>query len=285
MKKRVFAVLFMAVLLTSVCSGCGRKAEPDDQTADTDEVTQENTEDSFAENTGTEAAMDTENATSQLQLGSAVEIPASFDGQLAETDAHGQLEMVIAEYCNLAEDDYSAVRYYYNYVDLNGDGQNEILALVLGQDITGIDGNLLLWLEGEEDSVTADAVLQAFRQVGTPVYISNHMTNGYRDLIIPEHSDTVGAMAGAESGADSQADTGENQTPSQSDSNDADTMTSDRGQKYRLLLWTGEKYQELEEAAILESLDELEGMAVLTNNIESDFINDNYHFLGEGMRD
>ena len=105
MKKRVFAVLFMAVLLTSVCSGCGRKAEPDDQTADTDEVTQENTEDSFAENTGTEAAMDTENATSQLQLGSAVEIPASFDGQLAETDAHGQLEMVIAEYCNLAEDD------------------------------------------------------------------------------------------------------------------------------------------------------------------------------------
>ena len=54
-------------------------------------------------------------------------------------------------------------------------------------------------------------------------------------------------------------------------------------QSYTLLVWTGEKYQELEEGAPLSGLGGYEGTAVLTNNLESDRINDNYHFLGESM--
>ena len=54
--------------------------------------------------------------------------------------------------------------------------------------------------------------------------------------------------------------------------------------QYRLLVWDGERYQLPEEGTALFSLEGYEGIAILTNNIQSDIVNDNYHFLGEAMR-
>ena len=158
MKKRAMLLFFTSVLCMAFAVGCGRgKQDNADGSHQTAQDTQQGGE---IDSTGTESAADSE-TTSQLQLGNAVEIPESFDGELAETEAHPQLEKAIAEYSGIAEEDYGNVRYYYNYVDLNGDGRNEILALVLGQDVTGIDGNMLLWLDEPEDvNVTSHSIRQ-----------------------------------------------------------------------------------------------------------------------------
>lgn len=314
MKKKVMILFFASAILTSALTGCGcGRGNTGGNTNDntningTEEITQEEFE--------TETINDTENAGSQMQLGSAVEIPQGFDGQLAETEPHGQLERVIADYCGVAQEDYTNVRYYYNYADLNGDSKNEILALVFGENVTGIDGNVLLWIDGaDDDNFTKDSVKQSFANVSAPVFISNHMTEGYRDLIIANYTDAADEAAGNANG-NTQADNPDtvqarnqvqpkNAAAAQTGDAQADTTdtaqegtavttsengteqpagTASMGVGYRLLVFQGERYQTLEEGTALDSLDNYEGTAILTNDMERDMQNDNYHFLGEAL--
>lgn len=291
MKKNIITLLFLSAFFAAAYSGCGKKGTGDSFDQEADFLAE--TENPAADPTGTDdGGMDTENAISQLTLGSAVEIPENFDRKPSEEDANGQLEMVIAEYCKIPEEEYQNVRYYYNYVDLNGDGQTEILALALGQDVKGIQGNILLWADAGTDDVTAEAVKQSFRQAGAPVYISSHTTKGHQDLIIAEHADAVSASARvgsrmADKKIEPRGAGGEEAVPYGA----PDIEDSDDGiapisleQGYRLLTWTGERYQELEEGTVLDQLDGYEGTAILASSIKGSFANDNGHFLGEGMR-
>ena len=314
MKKKVMILFFASAILTSALTGCGcGRGNTGGNTNDNTNIngTEEMTQEEF----GTETINDTENAGSQMQLGSAVEIPQGFDGQLAETEPHGQLERVIADYCGVAQEDYTNVRYYYNYADLNGDSKNEILALVFGENVTGIDGNVLLWIDGaDDDNFTKDSVKQSFANVSAPVFISNHMTEGYRDLIIANYTDAADEAAGNANG-NTQADNPDtvqarnqvqpkNAAAAQTGDAQADTTdtaqegtavttsengteqpagTASMGVGYRLLVFQGERYQTLEEGTALDSLDNYEGTAILTNDMERDMQNDNYHFLGEAL--
>lgn len=314
MKKKVMILFFASAILTSALTGCGcGRGNTGGNTNDNTNIngTEEITQEEF----GTETINDTENAGSQMQLGSAVEIPQGFDGQLAETEPHGQLERVIADYCGVAQEDYTNVRYYYNYADLNGDSKNEILALVFGENVTGIDGNVLLWIDGaDDDNFTKDSVKQSFANVSAPVFISNHMTEGYRDLIIANYTDAADEAAGNANG-NTQADNPDtvqarnqvqpkNAAAAQTGDAQADTTdtaqegtavttfengteqpagTASMGVGYRLLVFQGERYQTLEEGTALDSLDNYEGTAILTNDMERDMQNDNYHFLGEAL--
>ncbi len=288
MKKRAVFLFLISAIFAAAAIGCGQKEQADSN----DTNTTENGENFAVDSTGTEADLDTE-GTSQLQLGSAVEIPASFESRFAETEAHPQLEKAIAEYCSVPEADFGRVRYYYNYVDLNNDSQNEILALVLGQEVAGIDGNLLLWLdEPEDEKITSHSIRQAFRQVGVPIYISNHMTEGYLDLIITQDENAEnGPAEGEEVNVENGGRDVDGEETSLQETAGLDETTGTNGaqllsidQTYLLLVWKGDKYQELEEGAPLSSLDGYEGTAILTNNTESDIANDNYHFLGEGTQ-
>ncbi len=314
MKKKVMILFFASAILTSALTGCGcGRGNTGGNTNDNTNIngTEEMTQEEF----GTETINDTENAGSQMQLGSAVEIPQGFDGQLAETEPHGQLERVIADYCGVAQEDYTNVRYYYNYADLNGDSKKEILALVFGENVTGIDGNVLLWIDGaDDDNFTKDSVKQSFANVSAPVFISNHMTEGYRDLILANYTDAADEAAGNANG-NTQADNPDTvqarnqvqpKNAAAAQTGDAQTDTTDTAQEgtavttsengteqpagtasmgvgYRLLVFQGERYQTLEEGTALDSLDNYEGTAILTNDMERDMQNDNYHFLGEAL--
>lgn len=314
MKKKVMILFFASAILTSALTGCGcGRGNSGGNTNDNTNIngTEEMTQEEF----GTETINDTENAGSQMQLGSAVEIPQGFDGQLAETEPHGQLERVIADYCGVAQEDYTNVRYYYNYADLNGDSKKEILALVFGENVTGIDGNVLLWIDGaDDDNFTKDSVKQSFANVSAPVFISNHMTEGYRDLILANYTDAADEAAGNANG-NTQADNPDTvqarnqvqpKNAAAAQTGDAQTDTTDTAQEgtavttsengteqpagtasmgvgYRLLVFQGERYQTLEEGTALDSLDNYEGTAILTNDMERDMQNDNYHFLGEAL--
>lgn len=314
MKKKVMILFFTSAILTSALAGCGcGRGNTGGNTNDDTNIngTEEMTQEEF----GTETINDTENASSQMQLGSAVEIPQGFNGQLAETEPHGQLERVIADYCGVAQKDYTNVRYYYNYADLNGDSKNEILALVFGENVTGIDGNVLLWIDGaDDDNFTKDSVKQSFANVSAPVFISNHMTEGYRDLILADYTDAADEAAG-DANENTQADNSDTvqarnqvqpKNAAAAQTGDAQTDTTDTAQEgtavttsensteqpagtdtlgvgYRLLVFQGERYQTLEEGTALDSLDNYEGTAILTNDMERDMQNDNYHFLGEAL--
>lgn len=187
MKKKVMVLLLTMAVSVTAFQGCGRdnnKMNDNKNVTGTDKNKVTATEE-MTGNTGTEnVAGGTEENTSQLQLGNAVEIPAGWNGELGETKAHGQLENLLADYYNVPQENYADVRYYYNYVDLNGNGRNEVLALVIGDKVNETGGNTLLWLDAKDENFTKDSVLQTFPNVNAPIYISNHMTNGYRDLIV-----------------------------------------------------------------------------------------------------
>ena len=294
-KKAITLFLTMAVAISAM--GCGRGNDNKNNTGIVD-----NTENKGAGNVGTESVMEntetgTENDFNQLQLGNALELPEGFEGAEGETDAHGDLEKLIAKHLNIGEENYKSIRYYYNYVDLNGDSKNEILAMVMGERLNDQGGNRLLWIDASGDNLSTDAIRQEFQGVSAPVYISNHMTDGYRDLILCNNiginNDTTkgtSTTAGTDNGTTGDANTtaGTNNgnakgTNTAAGTNNGNTNGTGTNSGYVLLKWNGNKYQEINEGTVLNDLTGYEGNAVITNDLERDYREDTYHFLGEAM--
>lgn len=73
------------------------------------------------------------------------------------------------------------VRYYYNKVDLNGDGIDEIFVYLVGPSMCGTGGcsGAVFKQGGQEYSL-----LSKFSLVNNPVIISNSKTKGYRDIVM-----------------------------------------------------------------------------------------------------
>lgn len=259
--------LFLTMVITAVMLwGCG--TDKIDETKNTEEMVEtENTVDHAKEET--ESIVDSTENTNQLQLGTAVEIPEGWDGSLSEDTPKEDLEAAIQKHYQMSGEDWENARYYYNYVDLNGDSKNEILVMVVrGENGAGPSskdmnttgktksvsseverinetelsvpegaapsgrqgsGYTLLWIDSDAHEIQAKHIRQEFTDVKSPVYISNHMTGGYRDLILCQYGEGIS------------------------------------GANYRLMVWDGEKYVETEQ---LEGLEGYEGNAVLTDNME-----------------
>ncbi|EJO5347041.1 hypothetical protein NRP93_001108, partial [Clostridium botulinum] len=74
-----------------------------------------------------------------------------------------------------------SIRYYYNKVDLNEDGNPEIFAYVVGMPVCGTGGCSAAIFE---DNKGEYKLLARFSLVNNPVIISNNKTNGYKDIIM-----------------------------------------------------------------------------------------------------
>lgn len=74
------------------------------------------------------------------------------------------------------------LRYFYNRVDLNGDGRPEVLAYVAGPWVCGSGGCAVYVLREVNGRYTRVAELSLGR---TPVVVSARATRGWRDLIVP----------------------------------------------------------------------------------------------------
>ncbi|MBO5371638.1 MAG: hypothetical protein J6A75_02850 [Lachnospiraceae bacterium] len=240
MRKKQVIMFLTAAFMTTVMLGCG--CGPNKLAGGKNTLVQENTtEDALPESTSLEEtqpegidteSMNTENAnnttTSQLQLGYAVEIPKGFEKIVSEAKPNQMVEKVIVQKYNIPQNRYDSIGYYYNYVDLNGDSKDEILACIVEIDkdwneADEVDEEKLLWISIEDENVISNAIKQEFTDADVPVYISYHMTEGYRDLILREDED-----------------------------------------EYTLLVWNGERYQTTEEGKELPNLEGYEGQVVLT---------------------
>jgi hypothetical protein len=107
-------------------------------------------------------------------------LPAGVKQLQGEKEPDAAVEKAIVDYYQIPQEDRSSTRYFYNRVDLNGDGTDEILAVVLGPYTSGTGGDSALWLLPNADM----AVNQAFTLVRTPIVISDTMTNGAHELLV-----------------------------------------------------------------------------------------------------
>jgi len=126
-------------------------------------------------------------ATSRLETVPAIEanvedeiLSEGIKNLYAETKVYPELEALIIKEYDIPEEFWSRTRYYYNYVDLNSDGKNEIFVVVMGPYTSGSGGSsaLIVYPIGDELHVN-----QQFSLVRTPVVISDTVTNGAKEII------------------------------------------------------------------------------------------------------
>ena len=150
MQKKIITLLVLTTIIFNV-TGCGSKNSKSNQNSNeilTQEVGEEviNTDDLF--------------------IGG---IPDSIVKLKSETEPNILLQKKIIEYYEIPEDYWEATKYYYNYVDLNEDGKEEIFVVVMGMYTSGTGGSSALWCDIEEDQIN---ILQAFTLINTPIIIA-----------------------------------------------------------------------------------------------------------------
>lgn len=104
----------------------------------------------------------------------AARLPAGVTPQPSETEPLPALAQAIIKQYEIPEEEWGNTRYYYNYVDLNGDGTDEIFAVVIGAYTSGTGGDSALWVIPTADM----AIQQAFTLVRTPIIVTAEATNG-----------------------------------------------------------------------------------------------------------
>ncbi len=110
-------------------------------------------------------------------------IASTLEVVYAEEEMYPELAQFLAEYYQIPEEDWEQTRYYYNYIDLNEDGTDEIFVVVLTDFTRGNPGGspaLIL----EQDDAGVFTVLESFEEIATPVMVSSNVTNGWRDIIL-----------------------------------------------------------------------------------------------------
>lgn len=120
----------------------------------------------------------------------AMELPGFMDRNEASLEADPELEQLLIHHYGLTEEISKRTRYYYDRIDLNGDEVDEIFAILVGPETTGIAGSmgsLILEKDGKLE------IEKDFSQLYMPIVVSTNMQDGWHDLIL-----CVGAEDGME---------------------------------------------------------------------------------------
>lgn len=152
-------------------------------------------------------------------------------GVYAESERNVQLEKTIIDYFQIPVEYLGQTKYYYNYVDLNGDGYDEIFTVVIGPYTSGTGGDTALHIiispTGEMN------VNQKFTLIQIPVIISDKVTNGCKEII------AMKSGGGAES-------------------------------KYVVLTASDGQYTSVNEGIVINGLEGVSGKAIISNDILKD---------------
>lgn len=102
-------------------------------------------------------------------------IPASIQKQYAKTSPCPELEKAIADYYDIRKEERTHTSYVYNKVDLNGDGTDEIFAVITGPYTSGTGGDSAVWGRLYKGKFQ---IYQSFTLMRTPIIITKDATNG-----------------------------------------------------------------------------------------------------------
>lgn len=257
--KRFKKVSLLLVCLMAVCFvGCGgttnngttnngtTEATPSADTGTTTGSDNGTLDDvSSGSETGTDNTADTDTsngngagtfATGTAQASEANPINDNIRGWTSETLRYPILESEIVDELDYENLDLSNTRYYYNYVDLNNDGKDEIVVQLNGEYSTTDDGDTLLIVEQEkayfdEDDDGFDIIAQ-YTGFVNPIIISDNTTNGYKDIIFMNPKSNPTTYSKIEYGKDG--------------------------------------YKKMKDAITITNLDDITGVALLCNDIADD---------------
>ena len=240
MMKKLAAMVLAFCMMGAALTGCGPAVA---ETNDSDSQPENQTEiQAPAPQPGQEAnhaepAVETENIFTSW-------LPTGVEQVMAETEANPELEQAIIDYYEIPEEYWETTKYYYNYVDLNGDGTEEILAVVMGPYTGGTGGDSMLWLLPYADM----EVSQSFTLINTPIIVTREATNGKefgaKGLIVQRSG------GGAET-------------------------------EFVLLTCSDGFYKEVNDGEVLESLEGTEGTAIVCNDLIADMESGNYLTLAK----
>lgn len=154
----------------------------------------------------------------------------NITSKLSENVENPELVKAIIDELDLDERSAKETRYYYNYIDLNGDGINEIFVQLVGPYTSGTGGdNAIIFTEKNEKLEDMDD----FTLIHNPVIISNEKTNGYNDIIVQRSGGGV-------------------------------------KQEYVILKYDGDDYSDVNESEVLNSIDNVSGVAIISNDMAKD---------------
>ena len=171
MKKKLRKYIILPLLAVLWLCGCGKKEETDK--AETVPDTAAETE------SQTEETEEKEQESTQYPVSE-----ADTETIYADREKNQELADFLIAYYQIPEEFCAETRYYYDMVDLNEDGTEEILAVVVGEYTECDGGDPAVILEQSEQGYQ---VLESFAYVRTPVYVSDTMTDGWHDLIFPAY--------------------------------------------------------------------------------------------------
>lgn len=120
-----------------------------------------------------------------------VKLPEGIKGIKAETKPNKDLEALIAQEYDIPKEELGQTKYFYNYVNLNNDEYKEIFVVIMGPYTSGTGGDSGLWVVENQGQLYVN---QRFTLANVPFIISDKVTNGYHDLIVPYNGG--GAMEG-----------------------------------------------------------------------------------------
>ena len=171
---------------------------------------------------------------SAMETGSAMETASAMEtgsGIPSETAPNEELRQLLIAYYEIPEEDLESTRYYYNYVDLNDDGTEEILALAMGPYTSGSGGSSALWIAQTDKGLQ---VTTAFSVFNAPVIISDTITNGYHELVVPYYG-------------------------------------TDAEEEYSILSCQNGTYTNVPDGTLVNSLNHIQGTTILANDFSADF--------------
>lgn len=97
-----------------------------------------------------------------------------------EKTRNSPLEKAIVIAAGINSEDDRTTRYYYNYIDLNGDGVNEVLVYIFEGHFCGTGGcDAYLFVKKRSRYVLRNH----FEPVRNPIIVSENKTKGWNDLI------------------------------------------------------------------------------------------------------
>ncbi len=149
----------------------------------------------------------------------------------AESKPNAELEQTIIKYLEIPDEFLDTTKYYYNYVDLNCDGSDEIFVVVMGPYTSGTGGSTALHII--QTGTEGMQVNQVFTLIQTPIIISDKVTNGCKEII------AMRSGGGAAS-------------------------------EYVVLTCSDGQYQTINEGTVIKGLEEVSGKAIICNDLLKD---------------
>lgn len=176
MKRSIFWAAALLIISLTGCTGAAKKEANSE--VNQSKITTENSVKEEKKSTDQAAKKDELDNLEKITFPGLDFSEVTYLASDSEKDA--KIEEVFTEFYGL-ERGVDKVRYYYNRIDLNGDGNPETFVYLVGPAVSGSGGSSALILESDGDEYK---VFSNFTLVRTPVIVSENKSNGWNDLIM-----------------------------------------------------------------------------------------------------